>query len=127
MEFEYTAARSIQGSHTIGVSYTVDINLQQLDRVVTRKGPAPLTALDGSQVTVTHRVEASYSIKTDYVDTTTTPAVDDLREMLDSVVGGETWTMDDGSGALNIVLVGNTYKETRNGTMLSYGFKVRLL
>lgn len=81
MEFEYTAIRRVQSGHTADVLYTVDISLQQLNRSSMRVGPAPLKALDGSQVTVNHRLDTTWSIKTDVVSTATTPDLDDMREI----------------------------------------------
>ena len=130
MDFTYTAKRSVQSGHTAGNSYTLSIDLQQFDRASRIQG-TQRTALDGTTVTIAHREETDISIATDLVaaNGTGTPSYLDMREFLDSVKGGELFTIDDGANPFSakITDLANPYTETREGSLyFRYGFRVRV-
>jgi len=118
----YTAKRSVKAGHTSGTDYTLSI-LFLIDTAGSQRiGPRPAVALSGAQVTTTHRVEKTRSLETDYVSTATTPAVADLVEFLDSVIGGEQFSID----GVNYRLVSDSYSEQNEGKLFKkYAFKVR--
>jgi len=130
MDFTYTAKRSVQSGHSAGTSYTITIDLQQFDRASRLQG-TQRTALDGTTVTIAHREETDINIATDLVpaDGSGAPSYLDMREFLDSVKGGELFTVDDGSSPFSarVVDLANPYTETREGSLyFRYSFRVRV-
>ena len=118
----YTAKRAIKTGHTSGTSYTLNILFLQDTPGTQRVGPRPAVALNGSQVTTTHRVDQTRDLLTDYVSASSAPSSADMVEFLTSVIGGETFSID----GVNYKLSGDTFGEKPEGNIYrNYSFKVR--
>ena len=117
MQVDYTASRSIQSGHTEGTDYTINISLNRYDRSYTRVGPAPLVALSGNTVTVTHNNKEAYNIVTTLHKVGDTVEPEDMREFLDSVVGGEPFYLDS-----VVHILDGGYTETREDDYYRYSF-----
>ena len=125
-DFTYTAKRSIKSGHSSGTDYTITIVLQQVDD----EQPSPVTnahkALDGTEITVLHRIEKYIDFATDLVPTSGgTPDVDDFIEFFNSVAGGESFTYDDGTA--QTVIMASKATRQREGLYFTYRFRVRVL
>lgn len=126
MQIDYTAKRSIQAGHTEDSSYTININLSVADRVPESKG-SQAESLSGNTVTVVHNLRVSYVITTELVTTLTTPSLSDMREFLDSVKGGESFTTDiDGTTkSYRLKSFSSPYSEKREATSyFRYSFTI---
>lgn len=123
-DFIYIAKRSIQSGHTVDTEYTVTTNLSQLDRQ-----PKPITktnkALSGVEGTILHRLEIHWMTATALINQVG-GALDgeDMREFLDSVIGGEPFTFNNGSDVTMKLERG--YKENRHDPLYyRYSFTMR--
>lgn len=129
MQIDYTAKRSIQAGHSSGTGYTINIDLTQSDRMSSITGTQN-KSINGSTVTVVNDDVTEYQITTVAVGTSTTPDIDDMREFMDSVKGGETFQLDISGSSASYVLSGisNPFTETRLADIYyRYSFKVRAL
>ena len=93
MQIDYTALRSVKAGHSASTAYTINVDLTQADRVPVSTG-TQLTSLNGNTVTTVHDLATQYSITTVLLTSSTTPSILDMREFLDSVKAGETFTTD---------------------------------
>ncbi len=98
MLIEYTAKRSIQTGHNSGEVYTLYTEEQKDQRQSKRIGPPPSISTSGNQVTITHRMDELFDIITDMHAPYDVADVLDWREFLDSVSGGETFSITRNAG-----------------------------
>lgn len=87
----YTAKRSVIDSHSIDTEYEFEIALNKFERSAEREQDTS-SSLSGSRFTVLHRIDIFYDIST--VPIKSTSAIAQMRELLDSVAGGEEFTID---------------------------------
>lgn len=127
----YTARRSLIAGHVAGESYSFDQPLSaatpsaQSDR-------SRHVAMDGTTETVFNRVESRWQITTTILDS---DGLRQMREFLDSALGGEAFTLDVyGTQAApdsptNVLLESDSYSVERVGTghMYRVSFEVREL
>lgn len=129
MQIDYTAIRSIKSGHSADTDYQIDIDLLESNRMSNTIG-VQNKMLDGTTITVVHRHQISFDITTSLVDSSTTPDVDDMREFLDSVKGGETFQLDIDGSSVDYILdsISSPFSEIRNHpNKFRYQFKVRQL
>jgi len=93
MQIDYTALRSVKSGHSASTSYTINVDLTQADRSAVSTG-AQLASLNDNVVTTVHNLGTTYSVSTVLLTSSTTPSILDMREFLDSVKAGETFTTD---------------------------------
>lgn len=87
----YTAKRNVTGGRTIGNSYNLTLNFVRFDREpVSQK--KTVHSLSGVQYDTFHRLDIKRNIQTAPEDDSST--LDQTREFLDSVAGGETFQID---------------------------------
>lgn len=129
MDFTYIAKRSIIAGHSAGSQYTISFELSDFRRSSSINGKTT-TTIDGSEVTVINHDVVLLDISSVIIEDTGTPDVFWMREFLDSVKGKETFTLDDGSGPISVVLndIKNPYREDRlSPTAYRYSFAARVL
>lgn len=124
-DFTYTAKRKIKTGHVLDDPYIISIDVQSGDIQ-----PAPVQqvniSLSGRQVTTVSRLDEKTSLVTDFFNAGTTPDFDDLQEFIYSVIHGESFTYDDGSGARTVVLDG-TPSLSRSGVYFSWSLALRFI
>lgn len=129
MQIDYTAKRNLKSGHSADTAYQIDVDLSQSDRVSTTEGNQSI-ALSGETVTVVHRYQEVYSLTTAIISSSSTPDLDDLREFLDSVKGGETFQLDLSGSSEDYVLdsISNPFTENRVPVgKFRFSFRVRKL
>ena len=127
MQIDYTAKRSVQAGHSIDTPYTINIDLYENDRTFKAHG-VENKALNGNTVAVIHRVEETNNLTTVLVSAATSPTVLDMREFLDSVVGGEVFQLDISGVSIDYKLHSMTkpYSERElERSNFRYSFQVR--
>ncbi len=83
-------------------------------------------SLDGTTVTVLHRIERYTPITTQHIATSGgTPDVDDFTEFFDSISGGEAFIFNDGNDRSAKIQGKPTRK--REALLYNYSFRIRLL
>lgn len=87
----YTAKRSIIDAHSAETEYEFEIDLGKFDRS-TKREQETSSSLVGVRFTVLHRIDVFYSATTAPVNSSSD--IDQMREFLDSVAGGEEFTID---------------------------------
>ncbi len=125
----YTAKRSVVGSHTAGSTYALDFSAGKLNRK-SKTRQKTKTAMGGQSETLRYRQTITWDITTTRVNGANMPL---LREFLDSVDGGETFTFDAyGTAAtpdnpVNCKIDSDGYSETRHGGTDTFrvSFRVR--
>ena len=126
MQIDYTALRSIQAGHSASTAYTINVDLSQADRMPDNK-LVQNVALNGNTVTTIHALKTKYSITTSLIDTTTTPTLSDMREFLDSVKAGESFTSDISGATVSYRILNpkSPYSENREGqAYFRYSFQI---
>lgn len=124
-DFTYTVKRSIRPGHVLDDIEIITVGLRDLDRVQKRI-ISENKALSGVTATILHRIEYKWVVMTALVTKASgTPGGEDLREFLDSVSGGETFTFDDGT-AITMILDDGDWRESREEP-LHYRYKFTML
>ena len=125
--FTYYAKRQIKAGHSIGIGYTITVDLRAQDGLLTQGVKNTNVSLNGNVVTVLHRIEKSYSIATVALPISGgTYDFDDFEEFFSSVAGGETFVFNDGSDQ-NAILSSDPSVTREEGLYFSYRFGIRLL
>ena len=126
----YTALRSLKAGVNPGTVVTLDFNCEAIDRETTPKETTRI-ALGGDYETRRERTDVSYAIT---VSPVLEASFDDFRQFLDSVDGGESFTLDPygtaGSPVLPVAvtLEKKGYKEQRVAhRYLKANFKARVI
>ena len=124
----YTALRSLKNGVSVNDTVHLDFEVTKLDRS-TKPQRTDHISLDGSQVSSRDRTDILFR-----VETVPALSLDDFRQFLDSVDGGETFTFDPYGtfaspvAAQTAVLSSKGYKEKRtNQRWLSVSFTVRIV
>ena len=114
MQIDYTALRSIKSGHSASTAYTINVDLKSADRIPESSG-SQLMSLSGNAVSTVHNLTVTYAVTTVLLTSSTTPSILDMREFLDSVKAGETFTMDISGASANYRLKSfkNPYTESR--------------
>jgi len=87
----YTAKRNISDGRSALTEYSFEVPLLNFDREPLRKKSVS-ASLSGIRHTVLHRIDNFYKIKTAPIKNTT--LLNQMREFIDSVAAGETFTID---------------------------------
>lgn len=122
--FTYTALRNLKTGHSASTDYTITTSLQRADENI-NPVYAQNIALSGNTVTVGQRIDQLIDIQTDYINTSTTPDVDDMLEFIYSTGYGETFTYNDGSD--KTCIMANKPSRSKNGLYYTWSFTVRVL
>lgn len=123
----YTAKRNVDGSRTSGIVYSFDVNLNQYTRQVDRHADT-MVSLSGTRITTFHRIDENYNVSTVPINDST--LLTQMREFLDSVAGGETFTLDafgsvaSPDNAITFVLENYTETLVDLSGFYSFSFKV---
>lgn len=125
--FTYTAKRQIKSGHSADTQYTITTDLHQVDGGMPVASKTEHRTLGGNQVTVLSYVDEFISVTTDWInaDGTGSPDVDDYREFLFSVAGGEEFTFNNGEDQ-QVVMDGMPTR-MRNGILYNYRFRMRVV
>lgn len=126
----YTAKRSIITGHVLDTAYDLDLILEQADRSVRTK-KNQIRSLGGNTETILQSMDVSWSLT---IGSLTGATLNGVREFLDSVQGGEIFTLDvmGSVGApdnpLSVIADGD-YMETRvnNSNLFTISFNVRVV
>lgn len=115
----YTAKRNVSGGRTIGNNYSLTLNLVRFDRAPEPQKNTIIT-LNGTQYDNFHRLDIMREVQTAPENDAATLA--QTREFLDSVAGGETFTID----SVNHKLIGSA-KDTlvEMSGYYTFSFKAR--
>ena len=87
----YTAKRSVIDSHSIYTEYEFEVALNKFDRSAKREQETA-ASLSGVRFTVLHRIDLFFDVST--VPINDGSVIDQMREFLDSVAGGEEFYLD---------------------------------
>lgn len=125
----YTAKRSVTDSHSIDTEYEFEIALNKFERSAKREQEtAP--SLAGVRFTVLHRIDVFYDVST--IPIKDTDAIDQMREFLDSVAGGEEFSIDvfgtiATADSPKILMIDGDYSETMVDVSGFYTFQFKAL
>ena len=127
----YTAVErgSISDGRVAGTTYVFDIGLSLWEQSTTRK-KTQASSLSGNTETILHRLDRVVSISTTPIGEPL--LVDQMREFLDSVAGGEPFIIDKhGSAAtadnpINARIEGDYREQRIDHSFTSFNFKVKL-
>ena len=126
----YIAARSLVAGHTAGDEYAIEIPFSRWDRVAKREAET-IRTLSGNSFTRLHRIDTSYDAGTVPVDDTA--LINQMREFLASVAGGEEFTVDPlGTIAapdqeFAVEIEGDPTESRQQNFWFSFQFRVRAL
>lgn len=123
-DITYTATRNIKSGHSSGTDYTITVNLQQADEQITPVNTQAVS-LSGNTVTTAQRIDQVINITTDYINSSTTPDVDDMLEFLHSVAHGESFTYNDGSD--KTVRLNGAPSRSQTGVYYSWQFAITVI
>lgn len=125
VDITYTARRALKTGHTAGTDYTISIDIQN---GVVQPTPvqSQLVSLSGNTVTTVHRLDQTLAVTTDFFTTTTTPDYDDMAEFIYSVIHGETFSFNPGTGAADAILQGSP-SLNKTGVHYSWSFSIRFI
>jgi len=126
----YTAKRNISSGHTLSTQYTMDFTMSRADRrhnVYNRQSES----LNGTRETLRYYGSEFYDITVNEIEHADLPL---WREFIESVDGGETFTIDiygteaSPDNPVTATLESNYYAEQRIQTTLYYNisFRVRI-
>lgn len=121
----YTAQRALKTGHTAGTDYTISIDIQN-GVVQPTAVQSQMVSLAGNTVTTVHRLDQTLAVTTDFFTTTSTPDYDDMAEFIYSVIHGETFSFDPGTGAADAILEG-TPRLNKTGVHYTWAFSIRFL
>lgn len=119
--FTYTAKRNISGGRSLNSVYALSMDLVKFDRQAKRK-TSSATSLSGQQFTTFHRLDVFYVVQSAPINDSST--LDQVREFLDSVAGGEIFDIDgsdytlDGDYSDTLVEISGFY---------TFGFRARAI
>lgn len=119
----YTARRSLMPGHVAGqvYSFSVDVTASERDASAERDDHV---ALDGTTESILTRIDKQFGFATVPV----APA--QMREFLDSCLGGEPFQIEpeDGDSPLTVILTNTSYSERRVAVgRYQFSFDVRVL
>ena len=124
----YQAKRSITGGHVLNTNYDLDIILEQADDSVAVTS-SEIKSLGGNQETVLQNIDFHWQISIGSITSVNKPAV---REFLNSVQGGEVFTLDVyGSVAVPdapvsvVAKPGYQFSRVNNSDLFTVALKVR--
>lgn len=129
----YIAKRNVMPSHTEGNEYIIEVPMVAIDRRVnairyTHK------SLTGVRETWLHRLDKLVDLTTKYLAPGDLVTPDHLREFLESVAGGEEFTIDlygtinNPRNPLSAVMESANYREQRRSTTdeIAFSFQIEV-
>lgn len=125
----YTAKRNVDASRIEDVIYVFNVGLTQFTRNVNRQQNTT-TSLSGERFTTLHRLDETYDIST--VPINDSALLVQMREFLDSVAGGESFSVDafgsvgSADNPITLVLDGN-YTESLVDLTGFYSFSFKAI
>lgn len=125
----YTAKRSVIDSHSELTEYEFEVALNKFERSAKRDQETS-PSLSGLRYTVLHRIDIGFDVST--IPIKDTDLLDQMREFLDSVAGGESFSIDvfgtalAPNNALELILDGD-YTENMVDISGYYAFSFKVL
>lgn len=125
VDITYTALRNLKTGHSSGTDYTLSsLNLQQADEKVQPVNKRNV-ALSGNTVVTAQRIDKIIDITTDYLNSGTTPDIDDMLEFIHSTAHGEQFTYNDGT-AKTVQMTGQATR-SKTGIYYTWQFSIRVI
>lgn len=125
VDITYTAQRTLKTGHTAGTDYSISIDIQA-GAVQPSPVQSQLKSLSGNTVTTVQRLDQTLTMTTDFFTTSSTPDYDDMAEFIYSVIHGETFSFNPGTGAADAILEG-TPTLNKSGVHYTWSFSIRFL
>lgn len=120
----YTARRSLVPGHVEGEEYSLEVAMSAIDPTTDAERDDHV-ALDGTTESLLTRIDKLWRFRTIPLEE---PVAAQMREFLDSVLGGEAFVIDpygtiaDPIQPLTVKLASKRYGDDRHGTVFLYRF-----